>query len=102
MLSTSVNMFSANWGRLPHFDKNGIYWGELQLYYSYKPLIYDVDISTNEKQTAFPIKTFHDRIELRPKTTNNKRMQTVLKEVVEVGIKPLGDSKVNSTFHSSF
>ena len=58
----------------------------LQLYYSYKPLIHDVDISKNEKQTAFPIKTFHDRIELRPKTTNNKRMQTVLKEVVKVGI----------------
>ena len=44
MRFTSVILFSANWGRLHHFDKNGIYWGELQLYY-YKPLIYDVDIS---------------------------------------------------------
>ena len=42
--STSVNMFPANSGRLPHFDKNGTYWGELQLHYSYKPLIYDVDM----------------------------------------------------------
>ena len=50
--------------------------GKLQLYYSYKPLIHDVDISQNQKQAAFPIKTFYDRIELRPKTTNNKRMQT--------------------------
>ena len=73
----------------------------LQLYYLYKPLIHDVDVSKNEKQTAFPIKTFYDRIELRPKTTNNKRMQTVLKEVVEVSIKPLSGSKVNSAFHPS-
>ena len=27
MRSTSVNMFSADRGRLPHFDKNFIYWG---------------------------------------------------------------------------
>ena len=33
--------------------------GGLQLYY-YKPLIYDVDISKNEKPAAFPIKTFYD------------------------------------------
>ena len=61
MGSTSVSMFSVNLGRLPHFDKNGIYWwgGGLQLYY-YKPLIYDVDISKNEKPAAFPIKTFYD------------------------------------------
>ena len=39
------------------------------------------------RQPSLPIKTFHDRIELRPKTTNSKRMKTVLKE--EVGIKPL-------------
>ena len=32
----------------------------LQLYYYYKPLIHDVvDISKNEKQIAFPIKTFY-------------------------------------------
>ena len=61
MGSTSVSMFSVNRGRLPHFDKNGIYrgGGGLQLYY-YKPLIYDVDISKNEKPAAFPIKTFYD------------------------------------------
>ena len=28
--------------------------------YDYKPLIYDVDISKNEKPAAFPIKTFYD------------------------------------------
>ena len=44
MRSTSVNMFSANWARLPYFDKNGTYWGELQLYYFYKPFMYDVDM----------------------------------------------------------
>ena len=62
MGSTSVSMFSVNRGRLPHFDKNGIYrggGGGLKFYY-YKPLIYDVDISKNEKPAAFPIKTFYD------------------------------------------
>ena len=71
------------------------------MYYSYKPWLHDADISKNEKQRAFPIKIFYDRTELRPKTTNNKRMQTVLREVVDVGIKPLGGSKVNSVFHPS-
>ena len=44
MRSTSLNMLSENWGRLPHFDKNGTDLGELQLPHSYKPLIYDVDM----------------------------------------------------------
>ena len=44
MRSTSLNMLSENWGRLPHFDKNGTDLGELQLHHSYKPLIYDVDM----------------------------------------------------------
>ena len=42
MRSTSLNMISENWGRLPHFDKNGTDLGELQL----------ICINKNEKQTA--------------------------------------------------
>ena len=75
MRSTSVNIVSTNWGRPLHFDKNGTCWGELQFYYCivltshlYMMLIC---ISKNEKQAAFPIKTFYNigqNYELKPLT----------------------------------